>query len=187
MSSSPSRIAREPCMPYLEPAICWRSGISAGNCEPPQYGRALLPLSPRPPGGSQNVPERPRFLRAADASPRATRTGSQLGVLYEHRIGCVGVLKEWLVRSLAAALSRGAAKITLRDLAAHALTISRCEKMLAEVTEGAARMTESNGARSRIRLSLGLRGICQANGTPREIQSESACACDQWNYLSAGK
>src|SRR6516162_4801292 len=76
--------------------------------------------------------------------------------LYERSIGCVGVLKEWLVRALAAALSRGAAKLTLRDLSAQALTISQCEKMLAEVTEGEARMTESDGARSRFRLALGL-------------------------------
>lgn len=76
--------------------------------------------------------------------------------LYERSIGCVGVLKEWLVRTLAAVLSRGATKITLRDLAAQALTISQCEKMLAEVTEGESRMTESDGARSRFRLALGL-------------------------------
>jgi hypothetical protein len=79
--------------------------------------------------------------------------------LYERSIGCVGVLKEWLVRALAAALSRGAAKLTLRDLSAQALTISQCEKMLAEVTEGEARLTESDGARSRFRLALGLPGI----------------------------
>jgi len=76
--------------------------------------------------------------------------------LYERSIGCVGVLKEWLVRTLAAALRRGAAKLTLRDLAAQALTISQCEKMLAEVTEGEARLTESDEARSRFRLALGL-------------------------------
>jgi hypothetical protein len=76
--------------------------------------------------------------------------------LYERSIGCVGVLKEWLVRTFAAALRRGAAKLTLRDLAAQALTISQCEKMLAEVTEGEARLTESDEARSRFRLALGL-------------------------------
>jgi hypothetical protein len=76
--------------------------------------------------------------------------------LYERSIGCVGVLKEWLVRTLATTLSRGATKITLRDLTAQALTIAQCEKMLAEVTEGEARMTESDGARSRFRLALGL-------------------------------
>jgi hypothetical protein len=79
--------------------------------------------------------------------------------LYERSIGCVGVLKEWLVRALVAALSRGASKLTLRDLAAQALTISQCEKMLAEVTEGEARLTESDGARSRFRLALGLSGL----------------------------
>ena len=79
--------------------------------------------------------------------------------LYERSIGCVGVLKEWLVRALAASLSRGASKLTVRDLAAQALMISQCEKMLAEITEGEARLTESDGARSRFRLALGLPGI----------------------------
>lgn len=76
--------------------------------------------------------------------------------LYERSIGCVGVVKEWLVRVLSAILIRGDAKLTLRDLSSHALTIPQCEKMLAEITEGEARLEEHDGARSRFRLALGL-------------------------------
>jgi energy-coupling factor transporter ATP-binding protein EcfA2 len=89
--------------------------------------------------------------------------------LYERSIGCVGVLKEWLVRTLAAALGRGSAKLTLRDLTAQALTISQCEKMLAEVTEGEARLTESGGARSRFRLALGLSAVETDQNTPARV------------------
>jgi hypothetical protein len=89
--------------------------------------------------------------------------------LYERSIGCVGVLKEWLVRTLAAALGRGSAKLTLRDLMAQALTISQCEKMLAEVTEGEARLTESGGARSRFRLALGLSAVETDQNTPARV------------------
>jgi len=91
--------------------------------------------------------------------PEAPELAANWEFLYERSIGCVGVLKEWLVRALALALSRDAAKLTLRDLAAQALTVSQCEKMLAEVTEGETRLTESDGTRSRFRLALGLSAL----------------------------
>ena len=91
--------------------------------------------------------------------PEAPEQAANWEFLYERSIGCVGVLKEWLVRALALALSRDAAKLTLRDLAAQALTVSQCEKMLAEVTEGETRLTESDGTRSRFRLALGLSAL----------------------------
>ena len=95
--------------------------------------------------------------------------------LYERSIGCVGVLKEWLVRALAAVLSRGASKLALRDLTAQALTVSQCEKLLAEVTEGEARLTESDGARSRFRLALGLSGteVDQGRMAPAPAQQRT--------------
>jgi len=79
--------------------------------------------------------------------------------LYERSIGCVGILKEWLVRTLSAILRRGSTSLTLRDLTAHALTVSQCEKILAEITEGETRLAESDGARSRFRLALGLSSV----------------------------
>lgn len=79
--------------------------------------------------------------------------------LYERSIGCVGILKEWLVRTLSAILRRGSTSLTFRDLTVHALTVSQCEKILAEITEGEMRLAESDGARSRFRLALGLSPI----------------------------
>ena len=79
--------------------------------------------------------------------------------LYERSVGCVGILKEWLVRTLSAILRRGSTTLTLRDLTVHALTVSQCEKILAEITEGEMRLAESDGARSRFRLALGLSSI----------------------------
>jgi energy-coupling factor transporter ATP-binding protein EcfA2 len=86
--------------------------------------------------------------------------------LYERSIGCVGILKEWLLRTLAAILPRGSTTLTLRDLTAHALTVSQCEKILAEITEGESRLVESDGARSRFRLALGLSSIETAREAP---------------------
>jgi energy-coupling factor transporter ATP-binding protein EcfA2 len=79
--------------------------------------------------------------------------------LYERSIGCVGILKDWLVRTLSAILRRGSTSLTFRDLTVHALTVSQCEKILAEITEGETRLAESDGARSRFRLALGLSSV----------------------------
>lgn len=78
--------------------------------------------------------------------------------LYERSIGCVGVLKEWLVRALTAALRRGDPALTLRDLQTQALNVSQCDKMLAEALEGEVRLGESSEERARLRTRLGLSG-----------------------------
>ena len=52
--------------------------------------------------------------------------------LYERSIGCVGVLKDWLVRALTGAFRRKATVLTPRDLQTHALSVPQCDKMLSE-------------------------------------------------------
>lgn len=55
---------------------------------------------------------------------------------YERSIGCVGVLKDWLVRSTAAALHDGSNTLSLSLLQAHALTLAQCERMALDAVEG---------------------------------------------------
>jgi len=81
---------------------------------------------------------------------------SEWEYLYERSIGCVGVLKEWLMRALAGVLRKDANVLTLRDLESHALNVAQCDKMLAEVLEGETRLLESSGERARLRTRLGL-------------------------------
>ena len=76
--------------------------------------------------------------------------------LYERSIGCVGVLKEWLLRALTAVVRRGDSALTLPDLQAQALNVSQCDKMLAEALEGEVRLDESSEERARLRTRLGL-------------------------------
>jgi energy-coupling factor transporter ATP-binding protein EcfA2 len=76
--------------------------------------------------------------------------------LYERSIGCVGVLKEWLLRALAGVLRKDADVLALRDLESHALNVAQCDKMLAEALEGEMRLLESSGERARLRTRLGL-------------------------------
>ena len=76
--------------------------------------------------------------------------------LYERSIGCVGVLKEWLVRALTRVLARNSPVLTPRDLQEHALSVPQCEKLLSEALEGESRLAESAEQRSRLRTRLGL-------------------------------
>lgn len=78
--------------------------------------------------------------------------------LYERSIGCVGILKDWLVRTLSSVLRRGQNKLERKDLDACALSVSQCEKMLSECIEGETRMTDGEDSRLRLRARLGLAG-----------------------------
>src|SRR5262249_55303888 len=53
---------------------------------------------------------------------------------YEHSIGCVGVLKDWLVRAVAAALHDGSDNLTLTPVHDHALSETQCERMAIAAT-----------------------------------------------------
>jgi hypothetical protein len=55
---------------------------------------------------------------------------------YERSIGCVGVLKDWLIRAVAAAIRDGCDTLTLERLMEHALSLSQCERMALDAIEG---------------------------------------------------
>jgi hypothetical protein len=81
---------------------------------------------------------------------------SEWEFLYERSLGCVGVLKQWLARSLSAALRSGESTLTRQNLETHALSVSQVEKILSEVSEGELGLKDSSDARSRLREKLGL-------------------------------
>ena len=76
--------------------------------------------------------------------------------LYERTVGCVGLLKQWLARALSASLRKGQDKMTRADLEDQALSISQIDTILAEVTEGESRLTDSAEAATQLRRHLGL-------------------------------
>jgi hypothetical protein len=76
--------------------------------------------------------------------------------LYERSTGCVGVLKQWLTRSLSAALRRDESTLTRQNLESHALSVSQVEKILSEASEGELRLKDSDDARLVLREKLGL-------------------------------
>ena len=76
--------------------------------------------------------------------------------LYERSIGCVGILKDWLVRVLVSLSRRGAETLNRKDVEAHAPSVAQCDKMLSEAVEGEVRLSESAEERNRLRTRLGL-------------------------------
>ncbi|MGB9485490.1 MAG: hypothetical protein WCD04_05185, partial [Terriglobia bacterium] len=88
--------------------------------------------------------------------------------LYERSIGCVGVLKDWLMRALTGVSRRNANVLTIGDLQAHALSVSQCDTMLAEASEGEVSLCESAEELGQLRTRLGL--------SPQEVRPEPSTA-----------
>ena len=85
--------------------------------------------------------------------------------LYERSVGCIGILKDWLMRALVSASRRDSDSLTRKDLEAHAPSVAQCDKMLSEALEGEARLVESTEERSRLRARLGLSPNENSRGT----------------------
>lgn len=75
---------------------------------------------------------------------------------YEHSIGCVGIVKDWLVKALSTALGGPSPALTLKHLERHALSTSQCERLIEEAIRGEAQFREDTAARTRLLLRLGL-------------------------------
>ena len=76
--------------------------------------------------------------------------------LYERSAGCVGILKQWLVKALSGALRKGEGTLSRRSLESHALSIVQVDKILSEASEGEMRLSGDDEAASRLRERLGL-------------------------------
>jgi hypothetical protein len=76
--------------------------------------------------------------------------------MYERSAGCVGILKEWLMRAAVAAIKSGQGAILRKHLEDTALSIGQCEKIVTEAREGEMRLADGVQSRSRLRSLLGL-------------------------------
>ena len=86
---------------------------------------------------------------------------------YERSVGCVGILKEWLVRASVRVIRHGAASLSHEHLERTALSISQCEKILAESREGETRLNDTEDSRLRFRTLLGIEAPAgPAQGAP---------------------
>jgi hypothetical protein len=100
------------------------------------------------------------FLSRSKKQLPFPETGIDLAIiwdfLYERSVGCVGILKEWLMRACVRAIKQGAIALSREHLEKTALSISQCEKILAESREGESRLNESEDSRLRFRTLLGI-------------------------------
>jgi energy-coupling factor transporter ATP-binding protein EcfA2 len=89
--------------------------------------------------------------------PEQPDLAAEWELLYERSIGCVGILKQWLTRTLHSVWRRGGNTIVRKDLEAQALSVLQCEKILSETAEGESRAAEPAEARGALQIRLGLR------------------------------
>ena len=69
---------------------------------------------------------------------------------YEHSIGCVGVLKDWFIRTVAAAMHDKNNTLTLEQLHEHTLTLAQCERMALDATEGEQKLSYMESRREHL-------------------------------------
>jgi energy-coupling factor transporter ATP-binding protein EcfA2 len=74
---------------------------------------------------------------------------------YERSIGCIGILKDWLLRALISALSNGDETLTFHHLQSQALNLEQCMILLKEADSGEKKLEYHIDASS-LRISLGL-------------------------------
>lgn len=75
---------------------------------------------------------------------------------YERSIGCVGVLKDWLVRAVAATLSDGHSVLTFARLQEYALPEAQCESMAMEAASGEQELCYTASRREHLWSLLGM-------------------------------
>jgi hypothetical protein len=102
---------------------------------------------------------------------------------YERSIGCVGVLKDWLIRAVAAALHDGDDTLTRERMEEHALTLSQCERMALDAIEGEQKLGYADSRREHLwRL---LQAGMDATGVPSPVASTVADAQSQETVSNA--
>lgn len=75
---------------------------------------------------------------------------------YERSVGCVGVLKNWLIRALSVALLNNSPSITTQILERTAWSVEQSERMAREALEGEASLATTDESRNRLRRLLSL-------------------------------
>jgi len=71
-------------------------------------------------------------------------------LFYRGCLGCVGTLKEWLVRTVAAALRKGDAKLTLDRVREHELAEARLAEMATDIVAGEQQVELTGGSREQL-------------------------------------
>jgi hypothetical protein len=94
---------------------------------------------------------------------------------YERSIGCVGILKDWLVRAVASALHAGIRRLTRVHLEQHALSNAQCERMAADANAAEQKLHYTESSREHLWTLLGMSGapMNEATSTGAEPQTRT--------------
>ena len=84
---------------------------------------------------------------------------------YERTVGCVGVLKNWLMQSLSEVIATEASTLTLAHLEKHALSVTQCVRMSTETVQGEETLFEKKADREKLQRLLGIDSPVQTDGT----------------------
>jgi hypothetical protein len=71
-------------------------------------------------------------------------------------LGCIGTLKEWLLRAFELALDESLPRLTLEHLRATAKSLAGCETIAEEISNGEKRLAEEPGKRTKLLSLLGM-------------------------------
>jgi hypothetical protein len=91
---------------------------------------------------------------------------------YVRSIGCVGILKDWLVRALGASMADGGRTVSMRHLEETALSVSQCEQIAREALAGEERLAEKPGSMNGLTEMLGL--VLQRMAAPAAVDDAPA-------------
>lgn len=83
---------------------------------------------------------------------------SQWEYFYEGSIGCVGILKDWLTRSLALALKENSHTLLPKHIEQRALSLAKRSSILREITTGEKELEAAESDRAQLRIDMGLKG-----------------------------
>lgn len=92
---------------------------------------------------------------------------------YERSVGCVGVLKEWLVRATATALREGSDVLALMHIEKRALSDAKCARMAADAKDGEDELHYTEEHRERLLSLLGMSGIPMDEPSPSTLDANS--------------
>ena len=93
---------------------------------------------------------------------------------YERSIGCVGVLKDWLIRAVAAALYDKSKVLSLEYLQDHALSLAQCERMAIDAIEGEQLLSYAESRREPLWRLLGDGMDITPNSTPNPSSTDTS-------------
>lgn len=106
---------------------------------------------------------------------------------YERSLGCVGILKDWLTRSLSLALREGKERLTRQHIDRRALSISQCTEILSEIVDGEHELSETEEKRLLLRGNLKLAiSKSSENASPSVSKGENEATSKKTNRR-AGK